>query len=382
MPNTSGPPDNGQNSDGDPFVVYSGNEYRHIPDLKVWGGVGEHQLTWGRWANSRFVAGQNYFGDGHSWRHDYQWEMADAAPSASGAAQLEIIYPEGKDNTFTQNSTTPTTWNPPASINDTLYQSGNDYYLQRKNGFRYHFQKNVDMSGADYYLMTDFTDSHLNDYTLTYNSAHEVTQITEPGGRYIQVNYTNVSLNKVDFTTFATVETVPPANQYTEITVTDTHAYRYLRYLGPDNGFCDVAEIQFYDTNGNLLTGTPFGTSPPWAPGSEYDKAFDGNTSTFFDYSQSGGGFTGIDLGPGNTAVIGKIRFYPRNGLEYRMCGQNTWNESNFGQFQGSNQAPASVPVISSVTTSDGRTVSYTYSAFDDPQSALCLSSAQRGHLR
>lgn len=365
--NTAGPPGPGQDSGGDPFMVYSGNEYRHIPDLQIWGGVGEQQLVWGRWANSRFVSGQNYFGDGHNWRHEYQWEMADAAPASSGAAQLEIVYPEGQDNTFTQNSTTPTTWNARTAIEDTLYQSGTDFYLQRKNGFRYHFQKYLDGTGADYYLMTDFTDSKQNDYTLTYNSAHEVTQITEPGGRYLQVNYSNVNLNKVDFTTFATVRTVPPAYVYTEITVTDPHAYRYLRYLSPDDGFGNVEEVEFYDTNGNKLSGTPFGTSPPWASGRDFTKVFDGNTSTFFDYAQPSGGYAGIDLGPGNTAVISKVRFYPRNGYEKRMCGTAYWNSSNFGQFQGSNQAPASLPVISSVTTSDGRTVTYNYSAFNDP---------------
>src|SRR5258708_3302209 len=55
----------------DPYTLYSGNEYRQIPDLKIWGGVGEHQLSWTRWGNSRFVGGQNYFGDAHSWRHGY-----------------------------------------------------------------------------------------------------------------------------------------------------------------------------------------------------------------------------------------------------------------------------------------------------------------------
>jgi len=367
--NTAGTGGPGQAKDGDPFVVYTGNEYRHIQDLNVWGGVGEHQLTWSRWANSRFVSGANYFGDGHNWRHEYQWEMADAAPSSSGAAQKEIIYPEGEDNIFTQNSTTNTTWNSHRPVEDTLYQSvsgGNDFYLQRKNGFRYHFTKNTDGSGNIYYLMTDFTDSAQNDYTLTYNSAHEVTQITEPGGRYLQVNYTNVSLNKVDFTTFATVATVPAGSQYTTLTVTDPHAYRYLRYLGADDGWGNVAEVQFYDIHGNLLSGTPFGTSPPYASGRDFTKAFDGNPSTFFDYSQASGGFCGIDLGAGNAAVIGSVRFYPRVGFEKRMCGTSTWNSSNFGQFQGSNQAPTTLPVVASVSTNDGRTVTYNYTPFND----------------
>lgn len=76
------------------------------------------------------------------------------------------------------------------------------------------------------------------------------------------------------------------------------------------------------------LTGTPFGASPSYAAGSEFDKAFDGNTNTFFDYLSANGGYTGLDLGSGNAAIVKKIRFYPRATYASRMLG---------GKFQGSN---------------------------------------------
>ncbi len=74
------------------------------------------------------------------------------------------------------------------------------------------------------------------------------------------------------------------------------------------------------------LTGSTFGTSPAYAAGSEYDKASDGNTSTFFDCSTANGGYTGLDLATAKT--VSAIRFYPRAGQEARMNG---------GKFQGSN---------------------------------------------
>ena len=76
------------------------------------------------------------------------------------------------------------------------------------------------------------------------------------------------------------------------------------------------------------LTGTPFGTLPPFAAGMEPDKAVDGNLSTFYHYSQQDNGFVGIDLGPGggNESQVGKIRYYPRPGTD-RMNG---------GIFEGS----------------------------------------------
>ncbi|SHN27420.1 hypothetical protein SAMN05216179_2963 [Gracilibacillus kekensis] len=77
-----------------------------------------------------------------------------------------------------------------------------------------------------------------------------------------------------------------------------------------------------------LVTGDLFGTSPAWSAGTEYDKAFDGDTSTFFDYQEANGGYTGIDAGEGNQVEPVQIRFYPREGFTRRMTG---------GKIQGSN---------------------------------------------
>lgn len=79
------------------------------------------------------------------------------------------------------------------------------------------------------------------------------------------------------------------------------------------------------------VTGTPFGKNPPWAPGGEYDKAFDGNINTFYDYSQANGGYTGLDFGDSNQAVVKEVRYYPRAGYTGRMVG---------GKIQGSNTSP------------------------------------------
>lgn len=79
--------------------------------------------------------------------------------------------------------------------------------------------------------------------------------------------------------------------------------------------------------------GTIFGTSPPYAAGYEYTKAFDGNTSTFFDYSQAENGYAGIDYGAGSTKVLTRVSLYPRGGYEGRMQG---------ARIQGSNTSPTS----------------------------------------
>ncbi|WP_374174201.1 Ig-like domain-containing protein [Flavobacterium tructae] len=75
----------------------------------------------------------------------------------------------------------------------------------------------------------------------------------------------------------------------------------------------------------NKVTGTPFGTSP-YATGSEYDKAFDGDINTAFDASSASSGYTGLDLG--TAKVVTNIRYYPRRSQATRIKG---------GKFQGSN---------------------------------------------
>ncbi|MEH2243549.1 discoidin domain-containing protein [Nostoc sp.] len=82
----------------------------------------------------------------------------------------------------------------------------------------------------------------------------------------------------------------------------------------------------------NKLTGVAFGTSPAYTSGREYDKAFDGNTSTIFDFMYPSGGYCGIDLGPSNAKKLTKVRVYPRQdaGVQTRTTG---------AKIQGSNTA-------------------------------------------
>ena len=48
------------------------------------------------------------------------------------------------------------------------------------------------------------------------------------------------------------------------------------------------------------LSGTPYGTSPAWGDlPNTYDKVFDGDPSTFFDFAEPSGGYAGIDPAPG-----------------------------------------------------------------------------------
>lgn len=59
--------------------------------------------------------------------------------------------------------------------------------------------------------------------------------------------------------------------------------YRYLRYSGPLGSYGNVAEISFY-SEGVKLKGTPFGTAGSFKDsGNTFEKAVDGDTTTYFD---------------------------------------------------------------------------------------------------
>ncbi len=58
--------------------------------------------------------------------------------------------------------------------------------------------------------------------------------------------------NAADFTgavTLFTITAIPPQGVLTEQAIANTNAFRYVRYLGPANGNCDVAELQFNGWN-------------------------------------------------------------------------------------------------------------------------------------
>ena len=118
------------------------------------------------------------------------------------------------------------------------------------------------------------------------------------------------------------------------------------------------------------LSGTAFGASPPYAPGSEYYRATDGNLNTFFDYVNPNGGYTGIDLGAGNAAPISSIVYTPRAGFESRMVG---------GVFQGSNDGTnyvtlntvTNVPSPQTMATISNPNV-YRYLRYVGPTNSYC----------
>ncbi len=80
-----------------------------------------------------------------------------------------------------------------------------------------------------------------------------------------------------------------------------------------------------------LIPADLFGGTPSYGTDREYFRAFDSNSTTFYDYNGTGSGHVGIDLGDGNSRQVTAIRYFPRPStnatIDADMIG---------GRFQGS----------------------------------------------
>lgn len=113
-----------------------------------------------------------------------------------------------------------------------------------------------------------------------------------------------------------------PHRLNTEVRIRPDKTYRYIRYKGKDNTFCNVAEIAFYAPNDTaVLKGKVIGTPGCFQKdGShEFTNVFDGKSWTSFDYIKSSGGWAGLDFG--KPVLLGRIVYTPRNRDNYIRPG-------------------------------------------------------------
>ena len=85
--------------------------------------------------------------------------------------------------------------------------------------------------------------------------------------------------------------------------------YRYLRYIGHTGSYCNVNEVEFYNSKGQKLTGKILGTQG--MPGHTKETVFDGDILTGFNGISPDGHWVGLELA--QPSDVAKIRFIPRN---------------------------------------------------------------------
>lgn len=115
-----------------------------------------------------------------------------------------------------------------------------------------------------------------------------------------------------------------PYRLFTEVRSTNSKSYRYVRYRGGKDSYCNIGELYLYKEGNDSvhLTGRVIGTPGCYNnDGShEYTNVFDGDPYTSFDYKYAEGGWAGLDLG--KSLRIGKIVYVPRNRGNFVRPGQ------------------------------------------------------------
>ena len=89
--------------------------------------------------------------------------------------------------------------------------------------------------------------------------------------------------------------------------------YKYLRYKGSKDSYCNIAEVLFYEKAKDSLPirGKVIGTPGSKSIGHEYMNVFDGNPYSSFDYIESSSGWSGLELS--RMYSVEKIVYAPRN---------------------------------------------------------------------
>lgn len=348
------------------FSAYTGNATRSVKDLTVYGGVGNHKLSLTRASSTRAnpqVMSRGAFGKEVAWMHNYQWMLRDSG-TYNGYPALQLAFPDGSDIRFVQSDTDPNLLVPPAALSCVLRRNGDDYALETKTGYSYKFHRYTTTSGSVYYRIESFEDDISNVYTFVYSNVTDTTvrKVVDPSGRYLQFTYQDLGPFYQSEATLASVAYDAPLGAWQEIAVTNTGTYRYLALLLSNDyrntPSLPVGELEFYDINNVKLTGVAFGSEPVMAAGQEKEKAFDGDTSTFYRYSFMRNGYIGLDLGTAKR--VAKIRYFVPSGVAgvthaaaISFVGMNNLANTNY--------------VLKEVKSSDGRAVTYDYTVFQDP---------------
>lgn len=118
--------------------------------------------------------------------------------------------------------------------------------------------------------------------------------------------------NKADFsdrTTLYVHEGITEGCWYERKLKSSQQTYKYLRYYSPAGSFCNVNEIEFYDSKGKKLTGKIIGTQGIEKQTKE--TVFDGDILTGFNGNSPDGHWVGLELP--QPSDVGMIRYMPRN---------------------------------------------------------------------
>jgi RHS repeat-associated protein len=392
-----------------PVAAYSGSVNREITDVEIFGGIGEEKLAFRRLTTSRYKPGiPTPLGTGGSWRHNYYWNIIPAGTDqTSGNEIIHIDYPDATEHDFHKETSTSIYLTAVSSTQERVEQLSTDpnqYYLWFPDGRRLAFYK-VGSGASATFQQQGLYDRYNNFYAFAWDPIGKcVTSITEPSGRYIQIQYGYIGNFNAVTTTFlydnptATTVTVlgdfnawgnPSGNPMARgpdglwratVPVQPQTAYQYKFLV---NGSVWISDPRNPNTipaggpsTGNnsvvTVTNSDLGTTSSTVPVTfSYTNASANTVSV-------AGGFNGWNSSQNQLSKSGDtwtVTIYIPQGIyDYKfVVNGGTWVQDPANPYKdpdgygGYNSRLAVGPydqAITSINTSDGRSVVYNYSMY------------------
>lgn len=185
-----------------PFTAYSGSVSREISDLELFAGIGEEKLAFKRTSTSRYKPGvPTPLGTGGSWRHNYYWNIIPGTSTSTGET-IHIDFPDGGEQDFKKEATTSLYLTAVSATQERIEQlasNTNQYYLWFADGRHLWFEKSV-VNNVVSFIPLGMYDKHNTLLSFDWDPvAKRVIKVSEPGGRYIKLNYNPIgNFNVVD----------------------------------------------------------------------------------------------------------------------------------------------------------------------------------------
>ena len=180
----------------------------------------------------------------------------------------------------------------------------------------------LEKNGSIRYVVCDESSLHTIHLKRKYFQSYNVVDMRNRilGGK-IQ------SSNKADFRDAITEFTIESTDIPDKIKIDSSDKNRYWRYLSPAGSWGSVAEVAFFDENGNKINGKGIANSE--AGQDAIDRAFDDDWLTNFEINQANGNWIGMDFG--RPVYVSSVRIVPRSddndihpGQEYELMYLNS----------------------------------------------------------
>jgi YD repeat-containing protein len=184
---------NGSITTAGSYDPYTGNAKRFVDDLVVTGGLGAYPLKWTRVLNTRNPG---------AWAHSYKWTLQETPyeyyhyyPELYEGPGAVLGYPDGRTLTFGK-AQAPFEFGEDsggAEPQDRLVHrgTGQTFDLFMRDGGIVRFDYPL-QAGHSYTLIAfQIIDPYGLVTNLEYDGSRRLIRVTEPGGRYLQISYTN-----------------------------------------------------------------------------------------------------------------------------------------------------------------------------------------------